>query len=119
MVWTKGESLSSALTVSVLRARDTGIPSFTSDAACLRLAGVIRLTAPIWSCLPQRPQLDSSVIQVSTWAAVTAWPACASRFTAIAEQSRTTAVPDLLDMSMISCGILSQTLLGTPAADPD
>src|SRR5579862_9155461 len=73
MVWPKGESLSSALAESVLCAMETETPSLTSAAACLRLAGVMRLTAPIWSSLPQRPQLESSVIHWSTMAAVTAW----------------------------------------------
>src|SRR5579863_8275381 len=57
---------------------ETETPSLTSAAACLRLAGVIRLTAPIWSSLPHRPQFESWVIIWSTVAAVTVWLDCAS-----------------------------------------
>src|SRR4051812_2513411 len=49
-------------------ASETLTPSFTRAAACLRLAGVIRLLAPTWSSLPQRPQFESSVFQPSYWA---------------------------------------------------
>src|SRR5208283_521603 len=45
---------------------DTEIPSFTSAAAALRFAGVIRLIVPAWSSWPHFPQLESSVIQRST-----------------------------------------------------
>ena len=33
-------------------------PSFTVAMACWVLAGVMRLGAPSWSSVPQRPQLD-------------------------------------------------------------
>src|SRR5579862_5083942 len=92
MVWPKGESLSSALAESVLCAMETETPSLTSAAACLRLAGVMRLTAPIWSSFPQRPQLESSVIHWSTMAAVTVWVDCAGveggRISAVARMDR-------------------------------
>src|SRR5215468_3435138 len=97
MVWTNGEPLSAACSVSVFRASETETPSLTSEAACLRLAGVIRFTAPIWSCLPQRPQLDSSVIQLSTIAAVTEWPDCAS-----AAPARVIAITSVLDLFMMA-----------------
>src|SRR5262245_14831324 len=58
-----GLGLYSDLSVSRSRARETDTPSLTSAAACLRFAGVIRFAAPIWSSLPQRPQLDSSLDQ--------------------------------------------------------
>src|SRR5690349_20220493 len=45
--------------------------------AALRLAGVIKFIAPRVSYSPQRPQLDSSVIQRSMVAASTAGADCA------------------------------------------
>src|SRR5688572_18802594 len=54
-----GRGLSTACSISALRAIDTETPSLTELSASFRLAGVIRFTAPIWSSLPQRPQLDS------------------------------------------------------------
>src|SRR4026208_509574 len=62
---TNGDPLSTAFSTSVSRASDTDTPSRTSAAACLRLAGVMRLSAPISSCVPQRPQLESSFIHPS------------------------------------------------------
>src|SRR5438874_8899534 len=38
------------------------MPSFTSAAACLRLAGVIKFAAPSSSSCPHRPQFDRSFI---------------------------------------------------------
>src|SRR5882757_5609435 len=66
-----GKGLSTALTVSASLASDTENPSFTRAAASFRFAGVIRLRAPIWSSLPQRPQLERSFFQPSYSAAVT------------------------------------------------
>jgi hypothetical protein len=43
--------------VTIGRAQLTGTPSWTSAAARLRLAGVIRFIVPSWSSAPQRPQL--------------------------------------------------------------
>src|SRR6185437_16700324 len=56
---TMGAALSTASLVSALRAMEKDTPSFTVAIAALRLAGVIRFTAPIWSSAPQRPQLES------------------------------------------------------------
>ncbi len=42
-----GRGLSSAGSISALRAIDTDTPSFTDASARLRLAGVMRFTAPI------------------------------------------------------------------------
>src|SRR4029079_2955853 len=66
-----GLGLSTALTVSTSAAKDTDTPSFTRPAACLRLDGVMRFRAPIWSSLPQRPQFDRSVSHRSYAASVT------------------------------------------------
>ena len=57
-----GEPLSTAFTESVSRDSETETPSVTSLAAALRLAGVMRLTVPNWSSLPQRPQFERSFI---------------------------------------------------------
>src|SRR5271157_5832484 len=51
---------------SASRDAETDTPSFTSAAAALRLAGVMRFMVPAWSSLPHFPQLESSVIQRST-----------------------------------------------------
>src|ERR1700761_1082377 len=56
---TIGGGLSTASLVSALRAMEKETPSLTVPIAALRLAGVIKLTAPIWSSAPQRPQLES------------------------------------------------------------
>ena len=66
-----GKGLSTALTVSASLASDTENPPSRDAAASLRFAGVIRLRAPIWSSLPQRPQLERSFFQLSYSAAVT------------------------------------------------
>src|SRR4029079_11479584 len=50
---------------------ETGIPSFTSAAACRRFCGVIRFSVPSSSSGPHRPQFDSSVCQRSYSALVT------------------------------------------------
>src|SRR5271166_1870824 len=47
-------------------ASEMATPSLTIPAASLRLAGVIRLRVPSWSSFPHRPQLESSVINLST-----------------------------------------------------
>ena len=52
------------------------LPSFTRAAACFRLAGVMRLIAPSWSSLPQRPQLEISVIHRSRSSSVTCSRVC-------------------------------------------
>src|SRR6476661_5445063 len=54
-----GTGLSTASLISALRAIEKDTPSFTVPIAALRLAGVIKFTAPIWSSAPQRPQLES------------------------------------------------------------
>src|SRR5438552_5737928 len=59
-----GQGLSISLDALASRASDTENPSFTSAAACLRLAGVTRLSVPNSSSLPQRPQLESLVCQL-------------------------------------------------------
>ena len=59
---TMGARLSTAGCISALRAIEKDSPSFTSPSACFRFAGVIRLTAPSWSSLPQRFQLESYVM---------------------------------------------------------
>src|SRR5579863_10339851 len=79
---------------------ETETPSLTSAAACLRLAGVIRLTAPIWSSLPQRPQFESSVIHWSTMAAVTVWLDCAGVEGAA---RRANMIANLKEVCMIWC----------------
>ena len=56
---TIGAGLSTASLISALRAMEKETPSLTVPSAALRLAGVIRFTAPIWSSAPQRPQLES------------------------------------------------------------
>src|SRR5262245_37108562 len=116
IVWTKGEPLSTAFSFSVSRASETETPSFTSDAACLRLAAVMRLMAPIWSCLPHRPQLESSVIQRSTMAAVTEWPGWASaerpaaKIKAAAPHRPLSAIAYLLCLVMMAkeCHLITQ-----------
>src|SRR5262245_12090169 len=57
--------------VAAFEASDTEKPSFTRAAACFRLAGVIRLSAPISSFGPHRPQFESSFCQRSNSAWVT------------------------------------------------
>src|SRR5688500_6264750 len=64
-----GLPLSALLTESVSRDSDTLTPSLTVAIAAFRVASVIRLTVPRWSSLPQRFQVDSSVIQRSIVAA--------------------------------------------------
>src|SRR5712691_797714 len=49
--------VSAAMSVPIGRAHVTGTPSWTSRAACTRLAGMIRFRVPSWSSAPQRPQL--------------------------------------------------------------
>src|SRR6202158_752105 len=58
-----GVGMSAFFSVTVISERDTANPSFTSAAACLRFAGVMRLRVPISSFGPQRPQFESSVTQ--------------------------------------------------------
>ena len=71
MTTSYGVGLSTACTVSASAESDTDTPSFTSAAACLRFAGVIRLSAPISSSLPQRPQFERSFFQRAYSASVT------------------------------------------------
>src|SRR5262245_1762797 len=66
-----GQGTSTPFWVSAFEASETVTPSFTSAAACARLAGVTRLSVPSSSSLPQRPQLESSVCQRSYSAFVT------------------------------------------------
>src|SRR5688572_21151580 len=71
MAHSAGHGTSMAFWVKALVDRDTGTPSFTSAIAARRVAGVIRLSVPSSSSLPQRPQLDNSVCQASNCAPVT------------------------------------------------
>ena len=41
------------------------LPFFTSLAASTMSFGVTKLSVPIWSSLPQRPQLESSLLAFS------------------------------------------------------
>src|SRR5713226_4913298 len=66
-----GHGTSTSFFVAASDASDTVKPSFTSDSACLRLAGVIRFNAPISSSFPHRPQFESSVCHRSNSAWVT------------------------------------------------
>src|ERR1700693_394424 len=66
-----GHGTSTAFSVNVFVDSETGTPSFTSANAALRLAGVIRLSVPSSSSLPQRPQFDNSVCQASYCASLT------------------------------------------------
>ena len=59
LVIANGLGESSAFSVISGWPSETTVPVFINAAACLRLAGVIRLTAPSWSSLPQRPQFES------------------------------------------------------------
>ncbi len=51
--------VSAVMSVVIGRAQVTLTPALTRRAAAWRRAGVIRLTVPSSSSLPQRPQLDS------------------------------------------------------------
>jgi hypothetical protein len=51
--------VSAVMSVVIGRAQVTLSPVVTRRAAAWRRAGVIRLTVPSSSSLPQRPQLDS------------------------------------------------------------
>jgi hypothetical protein len=53
--------VSAVMSVVIGRAQVTLWPWVTRRAAAWRLAGVIRLTVPSSSSLPQRPQLESAV----------------------------------------------------------
>jgi hypothetical protein len=66
-----GHGTSTAFSKNVFVDKDTGTPSFTRANAALRLAGVIRLSVPISSSFPQRPQFDNSVCQRSNCASLT------------------------------------------------
>src|SRR3990172_2536289 len=67
MGWTV---VSAVISVVHGRAQVTLMPSFTSFAAAARFAGVIRLTVPSSSSLPQRPQLDRVRMYSRTCASV-------------------------------------------------
>src|SRR5258705_2241303 len=66
-----GHGTSMAFSKNVFVDKDTGTPSFTRANAALRLAGVIRLSVPISSSFPQRPQFDNCVCQASYCASLT------------------------------------------------
>src|SRR5262249_19326842 len=66
-----GHGLSTSFSALSLEAIEIEMPSFTSAAACLRLAGVMRLSVPSSSSFPHRPQLDNSVRHRSYSAFVT------------------------------------------------
>src|SRR5678816_431312 len=61
MAHSTGQGTSTPFSVAAFDASETATPSFTSAAACGRFAGVIKLSVPSSSSLPQRPQLESSV----------------------------------------------------------
>src|SRR5215510_14732577 len=65
MAHSMGHGLSASFSALSFEAREIETPSFTSAAACLRLAGVMRLRVPSSSSFPHRPQLDNSVCQRS------------------------------------------------------
>src|SRR5215472_2937592 len=66
-----GQGTSMAFSIAVFVDNDTVTPSFTRASAALRLAGVMRLSVPISSSSPQRPQLDNSFCQASNCAWLT------------------------------------------------
>src|SRR5262249_42643664 len=66
-----GHGLSTSFSALSFEAIEIEMPSFTSAAACLRLAGVMRLSVPSSSSFPHRPQLDNSVCHRSYSAFVT------------------------------------------------
>src|ERR1051326_2164358 len=66
-----GQGTSTAFSNAVFVDNDTGTPSFTRANAALRLAGVIKLSVPISSSFPQRPQLDNSFCQAANGASLT------------------------------------------------
>src|SRR5262249_52822579 len=66
-----GHGTSTAFSVNPFVESDTGMPSFTSAIAAMRLAGVMRLSVPSSSSFPQRPQFDNSVCQASNCASLT------------------------------------------------
>src|SRR6266536_5248082 len=67
MGWTV---VSAVISVLQGRAQVTLAPSFTRRAAAARFSGVIRLTVPSSSSLPQRPQLDKVRMYSRTCASV-------------------------------------------------
>src|SRR5438876_5607440 len=67
MGWTV---VSAVISVDQGRAQVTLTPSFTRRAAATRFSGVIRLTVPSSSSLPQRPQLESVRMYSRTCASV-------------------------------------------------
>src|SRR4026209_2202260 len=71
MAHSAGHGTSTAFAVKPFVDSETGTPSFTSAIAARRVAGVTRLSVPIWSSLPQRPQLDNSVCQALYCASLT------------------------------------------------
>src|SRR5512134_1086456 len=60
--------VSGVMSVVMGRAQVTLSPAVTSRAAAWRLAGVIRLTVPSSSSLPQRPQFERDFRYSRTWA---------------------------------------------------
>src|SRR6266705_6451301 len=82
-----GCGLSIAFSVSASLASDTEKPSLTKEAACFRLAGVMKFNVPISSSLPQRPQLLRSFFHCSNCSLVTLWLAapvpCGARALAV------------------------------------
>src|SRR5271157_1801123 len=81
---------------SASRDADTHIPSFTSAAAALRFAGVIRLIVPAWSSRPHFPQLESSVIQRSTSSFVRLRGYCSAAVRPLASAAPAAAMPALV-----------------------
>jgi hypothetical protein len=58
----RGEAIVDPRLLGKGRLSETLLPLLTRRLAATRLAGVIRLMAPTWSSLPQRPQLRRSRI---------------------------------------------------------
>src|SRR5438552_14080422 len=105
-----GHGTSMAFSKNVFVDSETGTPSFTSANAALRLAGVIRLSVPISSSFPQRPQFDNSVCQVWYCASLTRgrdgdpWEAASPTSAMVSpnEQTRIETALDNFSMLMMS-----------------
>ena len=94
-----GQGLSTPSSVCAVLASDTVMPSCTSAAAARRLAGVMRLRAPISSSGPHRPQFERSSSQRSYSASVisgrTSW-ALAAGTTPESNSNNAAPVPAML-----------------------
>src|SRR5678816_2798393 len=88
-----GQGTSTALSVWAFEASDTVTPSLTKAAAALRLPGVIRLSVPISSSFPHRPQFESSARQRSYSAWVTSVPGATRAAGALGSSGWTATAP--------------------------